>query len=46
MQCFEIDEKDGVIKLAEGIFEQIDEKYREASIVSFSYGASDAANVK
>ena len=73
MQCFEIDEKNGVIKLAEGIYEQIDEngsstytlekdnetkvitekeyytafeKYSEASIVSFSYGASDAANVK
>ena len=73
MQCFVIDEKNGVIKLAEGIYEQIDEngsstytlekdnetkvitekeyytafeKYSEASIVSFSYGASDAANVK
>ena len=25
MQCFEIDEKNGVLKLAEGIYEQIDE---------------------
>lgn len=69
MQCFEIDEKNGVIRLAEGIYEQMDEngstaytlekgnettviteeeyykafeKYSEASVVSFSYGASDA----
>lgn len=73
MQCLEIDEKNGVIRLEEGNYELIGEdgkstymlekcneikeitekeyytafeKYSEAVIVSFSYGASDTVNVK
>jgi hypothetical protein len=37
-ECYEIDEKEGELTLAEGIDEQSD----EAVVVHFSYGASDA----
>ena len=52
MQRFEI-EKSGLIRLAEGIYEQFDksgnaafEKYSNATIVNFSYGASDAGKAE
>jgi hypothetical protein len=41
VQCFEIDEKAGTIKLKEGVYEQFDEN-GNATVVSFSYGASGA----
>jgi hypothetical protein len=37
-ECYEIDEKEGAIALVEGI----DEQSKDAAVVSFSYGASDA----
>ena len=52
MQRFEI-EKSGSLRLAEGIYEQFDEeyyaafeKYSNATIVNFSYGASDAGKAE